>query len=326
MLRTRLVFLAITMVIQFCLSIARLPPSLAQEWAVPERRGTIKVVDLQQPSASVMLNYAEGLVSIDKDSRFIPCLAKNWRWINDRSIEFKLRKGVIFHNGEVFDAEALRVNWEAYRNLKDPRVISFTNLPDETKLEILDRYRVRFTLPEPDDLALVKFVCFFLAAPAYFKEHSVAEKKWLYLPEAGPWGTGPFMLVKGGVPYGAATDRIVMEAFEDYWDPQYPKIKRVIFDNTLIANRKEAVELCRETEGNVDVVTFLRPLDTLKVAESPHAKVVKSKDIMHLGGVFNQRKKDSKWKDIRLRKAINHAINSLFRTVFYEVPIFEGFS
>ena len=66
---------------------------------------------------------------------------------------------------------------------------------------------------------------------------------------------------------------------------------------------------CRETEGEVDIVTHIRALDTLKVAESRFAKVVKSKSVSILPGWFNQRKPDSKWKDIRLRKAMNYAIN-----------------
>jgi peptide/nickel transport system substrate-binding protein len=45
----------------------------------------------------------------------------------------------------------------------------------------------------------------------------------------------------------------------------------------------------------------MRPLDTLKVA--------KSKDVTSLYGVFNQRKTGSKWRDTRLRKALNYAIN-----------------
>jgi len=69
------------------------------------------------------------------------------------------------------------------------------------------------------------------------------------------------------------------------------------------------MRLCRETEGEVDIVSFIRPLDALKVAESPFAKVVKSKDVVLLHCLLNQRKKESKWKDIRLRQAVNFAIN-----------------
>ncbi len=116
-------------------------------------------------------------------------------------------------------------------------------------------------------------------------------------------------MIEGGSRYAKLSDRVVLEAFEGYWDPRYPKVKRVIFDNTLMGERKEAMRLCREEEGVVDIVSHIRPLDTLKVAMSKFAKVVKSRDVTFLHGTFNQRKKDSKWLDIRLRKAVNYAIN-----------------
>jgi peptide/nickel transport system substrate-binding protein len=150
---------------------------------------------------------------------------------------------------------------------------------------------------------------FFQIAPAFFADHKFDDKNWAYLSEAGPWGTGPFKLVEGGVPFGRPSERLVLEAFEGYWDRRYPKVKRVIFDNTLIGDRKEAMRLCRERQGAVDLVTHIRPLDTLKVAESPFAKVVKSRDVTLLNSWFNQRKRGSKWRDVRSRRAVNYAIN-----------------
>jgi peptide/nickel transport system substrate-binding protein len=310
MLRTRVFSYGSFLVIQFLVAIILLPTSLAQEWGFREKpRGTIKVVDFFEPFVSVMRNYAEGLLTTDKDNNLIPCLAEDFRWVNDRTIEFKLRQGVTFHNGEKFNASALRVNWEAYKDLKTPRVLSVSMLPDETILKVIDDYTVRFTLPEPDALAFVKFRWFFQAAPAFLANHEVPEKNWLYLPEAGPWGTGPFKFVEGKLGFGKRTERFVLEAYEGYWDRRYPKVQKVIFDNSLIGNRSEAVRLCCDEEGKVDIVSFVRPLDTLRVAESRFAQVMKSRDDTALACFFNERKEDSKWRDVRLRKAINYAIN-----------------
>ena len=56
----------------------------------------------------------------------------------------------------------------------------------------------------------------------------------------------------------------------NYWDRSHmPRLQRIVFDNTL--DQKEAVELVKTSEGRVDLVTELRPLDTLRVAESPFA-------------------------------------------------------
>jgi peptide/nickel transport system substrate-binding protein len=272
-------------------------------------KDTLRVLDLRASSASVMVNYAESLIALDRDNNWVPCLAESWKWIDDRTIEFKLREGVKFHNGESFDAEVVRVNWEAYRRMETPRPFRFLVPADETLLEIIDDCTVRFSFPEPDGLAFVKLRWFLQFAPAFFAQHKFDEKNWGFLPEVGPWGTGPFELVEGNLRLGRSTDRIVLEAYEGYWDPRYPKIKKVIFDNTLIGNRKEAMRVCRESEGALDIVSFTRPLDTLKVAESPYAKVVKSRDVNRFGGFFNQRKKESKWRDVRLRRALNYAVN-----------------
>jgi peptide/nickel transport system substrate-binding protein len=301
--------LAITLLSQFIVHLVVPPQILAKQWAIKGLSGTLMVVDMYVPGVSTMLNYAEGLITTDKDNNVIPCLAKNWRWVDKRTIEFKLRKGVRFHNGQEFNAEVVKANWEAYREMENPRVISFTNLPDETEFEVIDNYMVRFTLPAPDALALVKFGWFFQIAPAFFEKHSVPEKSWVYLPEAGPWGTGPFEFVEGSQPYGIPSDRLVLKAYEDYWDPHYPKVRKVIFDNTFLADRKKAVTLCGDSEGQVDIVSYIRPLDTLKIAESRFGKVVKSKDVASLGCIFNQRKRESKGRDIRLRRAVNHAVN-----------------
>ena len=87
-----------------------------------------------------------------------------------------------------------------------------------------------------------------------------------------------------------------------------PRLQRIIFDNTL--EQRAAVDMVKTGEGQVDLVTGLSPLETLRVAESPFAKVVKSRGaLMSVFGMFNRRKPGSPWRDVRLRQAANLAIN-----------------
>jgi peptide/nickel transport system substrate-binding protein len=105
------------------------------------------------------------------------------------------------------------------------------------------------------------------------------------------------------------SDQLVLEANMEYWDKnRFPRLKRIVFDNTL--DQKEAVELVKTSEGRVDLVSELSPLDTLRVAQSPFAKVVKNRgSLWTVFGMLNMQKEDSPWRDIRLRQAVNFAIH-----------------
>ena len=305
----RCLVLVVSAIIQLSLSFVEISPSFAQDWEVRRQRGILKVVDLFTSTGSVMMNYAEGLVTLDRENKWVPCLAEDWRWINDRTLEFALRQGVTFHNGEKFNAESVGINWCEYKKLKSTRPMRFLNLPKTTVLETVDEYTVRFIFPEPEGLAFPKLRWFFQFAPAFFAQHRFPEGNWGYLPEAGPWGTGPFTLVAGGETFTGPGRRIILEAYRNYWDRRYPKVERLIFENSLTRNRDEATRLCGDTEGAVDIVSFIRALDTLKIVESKYAKVAKSRDSVILTVFINQRKNNSLWRDIRLRKALNYAIN-----------------
>jgi peptide/nickel transport system substrate-binding protein len=126
---------------------------------------------------------------------------------------------------------------------------------------------------------------------------------------AGPWGTGPYRLVEGFSIPEKRSDRVVLEANTNYWDQdRFPRMKRIIFDNTL--DHSEALEHVKTAEGRVDLVTDLSPLETLRVAQSPFAQVVKTRgSFVSVFGMFNMRKTGSPWRDVRLRRAMNVAIN-----------------
>jgi len=102
---------------------------------------------------------------------------------------------------------------------------------------------------------------------------------------------------------------VILEANTNYWDKsRSPHVKRIVFDNTL--SQKDAVDLVKSGEGRVDVVTDLSPVETLRVAQSTSATVVKSRgSLQTVFGQFNMLKAGSPWRDVRLRQALNYAIN-----------------
>jgi peptide/nickel transport system substrate-binding protein len=100
-----------------------------------------------------------------------------------------------------------------------------------------------------------------------------------------------------------------LEANLAYWNPtRFPRLHRIIFDNTL--SQKEAIERVKDDAGRIDLVTGLSPLETLRVAQSAAAQVVKNRgSLTTVFGFFNLRKAGSPWHDLRLRQAVNYAIN-----------------
>jgi ABC-type transport system substrate-binding protein len=129
------------------------------------------------------------------------------------------------------------------------------------------------------------------------------------LDGAGPWGTGPYKLVHGFARPEGSSPLIVLEANTQHWNPKrFPRFKRIVYDNTLA--QKDALELVKSREGRVDLVTEVIPRETLRVAESPFATLVKHRDGLGMVfGYFNLRKSGSPWEDARLRQAANFAIN-----------------
>ena len=83
--------------------------SLGEE--AQEPRAELRVVDKSPLNwASITLNVFEHLITLDKDGKLVPRLATGWQWLDDRTLEVTLRRGVTFHNGEAFDAEIVKLN------------------------------------------------------------------------------------------------------------------------------------------------------------------------------------------------------------------------
>lgn len=152
--------------------------SVGQENATP--RGELRIVDKHpQNYISIVYNVFEHLIEFDADGTLVPRLATGWRWRDDRTLEFTLRQGMTFHNGEVFDAEIVKLNWEENTRLKQPfRPGQFLNFQPGSRLEILDPYTVRFVFPEPDGGALTKLSLLHMANRQFYRDFGWGEKSW----------------------------------------------------------------------------------------------------------------------------------------------------
>jgi peptide/nickel transport system substrate-binding protein len=233
----------------------------------------------------------EGLVRFDPDGRIVPALATSWRRIDDKTVEFKLREGVVFHDGEPFDADAVKFTIERYL---DPKTrfpaAGFLNSID--KVLVVDPHTVRITTKFPDGILLNRLAGFVLISPPrYLAEH---DEDFI---ASHPVGTGAYHFVQW-----EKGKRIVLEANDRYWVKDGPKFKSLVFLFLPIEKQVEGL-----INGTVDIVTELPGTDTLKVMSSGTARVVKKDSFYTAASSLNV--STGPLSDVRVRQAINYAVD-----------------
>ena len=160
-------------------------PSLGfAQW---DASNTVTVADTSPVNwLSVTWNTMEELVRVDSKGMTQPGLAESWTWIDDKTVEFKLRKGVKFQDGEAFTAQVFRKSFDQVQKWENPHPPgAFLNFDKATKLDVVDDYTVRFTFPKPDGAAMMKFRGMHVGSSAFWdklgfidKEKKNAEGHW----------------------------------------------------------------------------------------------------------------------------------------------------
>jgi ABC-type transport system substrate-binding protein len=152
--------------------------SFGQERPVP--RGELRIVDKSPGNwVSLTFNLFEHLMEIDLEGKRVPRLASGWRWLDDRTLEVTLRQGVKFHNGEVFDAAIVKLNWDEQSQLNQPHTVgSNMNFKPGSRLEVIDPQTVRFVFPEPDGGALAKITLMHMANRQFYRDVGWGTEHW----------------------------------------------------------------------------------------------------------------------------------------------------
>lgn len=123
-------------------------------------------------------NTMEELVRVDKDGKLVNNLAESYKWIDPKTVEFKLRKGVTFHDGEKLNAKVFRRSFDEVQRWENPHPPGpWLNFPKETKLDIVDDYTVRFTFPAPDSAAIMKFRGMHVGSTRFWNELGFIDPK-----------------------------------------------------------------------------------------------------------------------------------------------------
>jgi peptide/nickel transport system substrate-binding protein len=170
------------------------------------------VVDLDpyynaQRTGFVLAHHVwDGLVDRDPETFQIkPLLARSYRWASDTTLEFELRQGVTFHNGDSFTADD--VVYTVNTVIADKRVAVPTNYTYLAGAEKIDDYHVRVKLRRPFPAA-IEFLAMVLPIwPKAYREQ-VGEEEYA----RAPIGTGPYRITRVVGP-----NEIDLERFDRYF-------------------------------------------------------------------------------------------------------------
>ena len=174
-------------------------------------------------------------------------------------IQMKLRKGVHFHNGELFDAKVVKFSLERIINPKTKSPHASLWHPLE-RVDVVDRYTVNIKTKYPDALILQRLVAFgIIVSPKQFKKVR-AEGMAKH-----PIGTGPFRFkewIKG--------EKIVLTANKEYWKADESKIDKAEFYFYDVNTRFE-----KFMSGELDMISDIKPTVALEVVKSKDNRILK---------------------------------------------------
>ncbi len=224
-----------------------------------------------------------------------PSLAESWKESADGlTYEFKLRRGLKFHNGDPFTAEDVKFSFERYRGAGSKELAARVR-----QVEIVDPLTVRFQLKEP----WPDFMTFYGTTAT--AAGLVVPKR--YLTQVGedgfrkhPIGIGPYQFVshQPGV-------EVVVEAFPGYWR-RVPNVKRIVMKSVPEGTTRVAML----KRGEADIAYALDGEDAENVRRDPRLQLVPSKHASIYWIEFTEQwDPKSPWADKRVRQAANYALD-----------------
>jgi ABC-type transport system substrate-binding protein len=243
------------------------------------------------------------LTSADKSSAMIPALATSWGTepADRRKWTFKLRQGVKFHDGTPFNADAVVWNLVKLTDSKAPQydaaqvAQTFGRMNGVESFRAVDDLTIELITKTPDALIPYYFARIFMASPTQWEK---VGRSWVEFAKA-PAGTGPWKLDKL-IP----RERAELVRNTDYWDKnRIPKIDRMVLLPIPDAVNRTSAMLA----GQVDWVEAPAP-DLVPALKAAGMQII-TNSYPHTWPYWLSRLDDSPFKDIRIRKAMNLAIN-----------------
>lgn len=247
---------------------------------------------IDSPTATVMEHMVEPLLYLNPKGEIEPKLVEKWE-VSPDSKEFKLtlRKGIKFHDGEVLNAAAVKVNFDRRLDPKAGTAFGFLVAPVES-VSVVDEYTfiIKTKYPYAPMLNNLTHTTNGILSPAALKA------SW-DKPLPKPVGTGPFKFQEW-IP----GSKLTMVRNDDYWGE-----KSKLAELTFRVIPDDAARVIALETGEVQVAVRIPALDIPRLKADPKIVIDNTASVrtIYLGfNVFAE-----PFTDKRVRQALNYAVN-----------------
>jgi peptide/nickel transport system substrate-binding protein len=265
------------------------------DWALPHLPKTLLVPhEWSVNMGGVMSLVQEGMLAFDDDLSLAAGVADSWEQVDPLTYVYHLRDGVTFHDGSPVTAEDVvySMTWHLDPDARS-QLRPFYNSVDS--IEATGDREVTIKLKSPD----VQFqytpahMSGFIMKKSQLEEHG----ENYGTPDVLPLGTGPYKVVEY-VP----DDRVVLEAYEDYWGGA-PPVDRI----TILAIPDQQTRLLAMRNGDIDGAFDVSISDIDQWQELDGVDVVTTPSL----GVFllTLDQQSPPFDDIEVRRAVAHALD-----------------
>src|SRR5690554_6673730 len=244
------------------------------------------------PSATVTSHLYETLFELTPEGDIVPHLVTDYEFSEDGlGLTLNLRDDVVFHDGTPLTAEVVKGSMDRF--LDPANAWTFRFLLDEVEsVEAVDDYTVELNLMNPFAplLAHLTHSSTAIVLPAAAEQHGEEFA-------SNPVGTGPFKFVSW-----QRNDAIELERFDDYWGEK-PGVEGVRF----LTVPENATRMAMVESGQAHVAVRVPPQDITRIDALPDVTVHNVSSVRTIFMFMNFALEPI--DDVRVRKAINHAID-----------------